>query len=374
VVLLRGAAVNPWELRAWGQLADRFDVSVLVPTNNQYTDADVGVRVVPVDTVLGSLPSAVSRIGANRLDRYRDLRSYLGDADVVHSAEIGSWFGAQAAGLRGELGFRLVSTVWETLPFLGAYRGAVGRRRRSATLPHVDLFLPTTERARLALELEGVPSERVMVAPPGIDTERFASAHHVQPAEDGRLVLLTVARLVWEKGIQDVLRALAVLHREGRRETVLEIVGVGPDRDRLERYAQELKLGGAVRFRGALPYDELPGAYARASGLVLASLPVPSWDEQFGMVLAEAMAAGLPIVATRCGAISEVTGEPRGDGGVHLVAPGDWVALADAIREGPLREEQPWRYAHPAERLDRYSHTAAARRLAMAYDRVLNGV
>jgi len=371
VVILRGTAVNPWELRAWSAMADRFDVSVLVPRRNQYGAPNVGVPVVPVETALGALPAVVSRASANRIDHYRDLEKHLAGADIVHAAEIGSWFSAQAASLRDRLGFRLALTVWETLPFRGSYRGQIGRRRRVATLPKVDLFLPTTERARLSLELEGVNDAHTVVAPPGIDIARFAGARDIQPTAGGRPVLLTVARLVWEKGLQDVLRALSLVHRQGRSDVVLEIAGVGPDRELLESYAGELGLGDAVRFLGSVPYDELPDTYARASGLVLASLPVPSWDEQFGMVLAEAMAGGLPIVATRCGAIAEVVGEPAGDGGVGLVAPGDWVSLATALRSGPLRDGGPWRYDHDPARTARYSQDAAAGRLADAYDRLL---
>lgn len=371
VLILRGTAVNPWELRAWRSLEDRYDVSVLVPEGNGFESDEVGVRGVPVTTALDLLPDRVGRWAANRIDRYRGLAALVEDADIVHAAELNTWFSAQAAGLRPGRDFRLALTVWETLPFRAAYRSGIGRRRAAATAPHVDLFLPTTERAALALELEGVPRERMAVSPPGIDTERFGVARTRPPSAGGEHVVLSVARLVWEKGLQDVLRALALVHRAGRRDVVLEIVGTGPDRERLADYAGELGLGEHVRFSGALPYDELPQAYARASALVLASLPVPSWDEQFGMVLAEGMAGGLPIVATRCGAIEEVLGGERD--GVGLVAPGDWPALADALLSGPLREGASRRVVHDPAVVDRYSQAAAAERLAAAYDRVLGG-
>ena len=77
----------------------------------------------------------------------------------MHAAELGYWFSAQAARLRAELGFRLVLTVWETLPFADAYRNVRTRRYRRETLAAADLFLATTERARDALLLEGAPAE-----------------------------------------------------------------------------------------------------------------------------------------------------------------------------------------------------------------------
>jgi glycosyltransferase involved in cell wall biosynthesis len=108
----------------------------------------------------------------------------------------------------------------------------------------------------------------------------------------------------------------------------------------------------------------MPAMYARASAMVLASLPIRSWEEQFGMVLAEAMAAGLPVVATASGAIPEVV-----HGAAALVAPGDWMALARALADGPLRH--PGHRARPAGLLERLDAAAAADRLAGAYDRVL---
>ena len=109
------------------------------------------------------------------------------------------------------------------------------RRFREQVLAETDLFLPATERAALALRLEGVPSERMVVCPPGIDTARFAAPSPQHPPTGHTIV--SPGRLVWEKGHQDVLRALALLHRGIVRtpagETVrprLLIVGAGPEK------------------------------------------------------------------------------------------------------------------------------------------------
>ena len=130
----------------------------------------------------------------------------------MHAAEIGTWFSAQAAKLKRELGFRLVLTVWETIAWRDAYRWPRERGYRRAVLPQVDLCLATTERARDALLLEGVPAERVEVSPPGIDLARFAAAARRRAAG----YVLSAGRLVWEKGHQDVLRAFAMLREDAR--------------------------------------------------------------------------------------------------------------------------------------------------------------
>jgi glycosyltransferase involved in cell wall biosynthesis len=122
----------------------------------------------------------------------------------------------------------------------------------------------------------------------------------------------------------------------------------------------------------------MAAVFASASCMVLASLPsataqlhpfdVPRvfWEEQFGMVLAEAMAAGLDILASASGAIPEVL---QGQG--TLFAPGDWPTLAQRLADGPLRRPPGERVRYPDGLVHGYSTAAMAGRLAIAYDRVL---
>jgi glycosyltransferase involved in cell wall biosynthesis len=110
----------------------------------------------------------------------------------------------------------------------------------------------------------------------------------------------------------------------------------------------------------------MPELYGQASCFVLASLPTMHWEEQFGMVLAEAMAAHVPVVAAASGAIPEVVAESG-----TLFGAGDWRGLADALERGPLAAAPGARRAPEPERLARFSSAAAAERLRAAYDRLL---
>jgi glycosyltransferase involved in cell wall biosynthesis len=350
VVLLRGHNVNPWELRSWERLAGRFDVRVLVTRSNRFDLSSLDVRCEPIRALRDFVRSDMGVKGPG--DRYLGLERSLAGADVVHSAELGVWFSHQPAMLREKLGFRLVLTMWETIPFRATYRAFRGRAYREATIPRVDLFLAATERARECLLLEDVPAERIVVCPPGVD---FAGTR----GEPERLVV-SPGRLVWEKGHQDVLRALAALRRglvQGEPPRLL-IVGSGPEEARLRRYAEDLGVGDLVELRGDVPYEQMPAVFARAACVVLASLPPPLWEEQFGMVRAEAMSTDVPVVASESGAIPEVVG----DSGV-LFRPGDWLGLARALA-GPLPAPDP-------ALAGRYSAEAAAERSAAAYERVL---
>lgn len=356
VVLLRGHGVTPWELRPWELLADEFDVVCLVTNRNRFSRESLALPVERIRTVRDVLPRGrfgdLAVLGPG--DRYLSLKERLVDADIVHSLELGVPWSGQPAALRRKLGFRLVLTVWETIPLLDAYRHFRGRAYRRAAIKETDLFLATTERARDTLVLEGVDRARIEVCPPGIDVEWFAALER-RPE-----VVVSAGRLVWEKGHQDVLRALAAI-RGGVVEGIapkLLVVGSGPERERLWRHARDLGVADLLEIT-SLSYEAMPSVYARASALVLASLPTPLWEEQFGMVLAEAMAAGVPVLAAESGAIPQVV---RGNG--TLFPPGDWVALARLLAKPSLPTAPP-------ELVAEYSIAAAAERLARAYLRVL---
>lgn len=370
VVVLRGHQANPWELRPWTLLADRFDVVVPRPERGDGFDTStLPLQRVPARTLRDTLPKGrvgdlLARVPG---DRYLGLEDVLRGADVVHTQELGYWYSAQAARLKDRLGYRLVANVWETLPFAGAYRNVRTRPYREAVLRSTDLFLPATERARDALLVEGADAERLVVCPPGVDTARFRPAG---PTAAGEPVVLSAGRLVWEKGHQDLLRAVALLARRGAPVLPrVVIVGSGPDEARLRTYAAELGLADRTEFRAFVPYERMPETYAEASALWLGSMPIWSWEEQFGMVLAEAHAAGLPIVTTTSGAIPEVAGPTA-----TYVAPGDWVGLADALATGVLTpgDCRPHEVRDPGRVRD-FSIEAAAARLGAAYDRVLAG-
>jgi glycosyltransferase involved in cell wall biosynthesis len=384
VLVVRGHLVNPWELRSWALLPERFEVTCLVTGSNAFETGSVPLRQVRVRALRDLFPRG--RLGDVAMgvvrDRYLRADQELAWADVVHAAELSFWFAAEMARHKAEHGYKLVLTVWETIPFLSTYRNRFARVYRRQTLESADLFLAATERAREGLMLEGVDPERIEVCYPGIDVERFAQAVGSERPPDEH-VIISPGRLVWEKGHQDVMRAVAAIRRglvsapAGARPRLL-LVGSGPEEARLRVYADELGIGDLVEFSSA-PYDSMPALYARASCMVLASLATASggywlgdrprffWEEQFGMVLAEAMAAGLPILASQSGAIPEVAGESA-----SYFLPGDWMELARLLAGGPLSRPPSTHVDHPPDRVSRYSTQAMAERLVSAYDRVLS--
>jgi glycosyltransferase involved in cell wall biosynthesis len=186
-----------------------------------------------------------------------------------------------------------------------------------------DAVIAISDYARGRLRAIGAPSEtRIEVIHCGVDIREYDR----RPAQRDRtaaLRLLTVARLEQRKGIETLLRAIA---RLAERETRvgLTIVGDGPDRDRLVSRAAELGVEGIVTMAGAVAEDEVTGFYGRADAFCL-----PSSAEGVPIVLMEAMASSLPVVATAIAGVRELVD----DGVSGLVVPaGDEVALADSLQ------------------------------------------
>jgi glycosyltransferase involved in cell wall biosynthesis len=139
-------------------------------------------------------------------------------------------------------------------------------------------------------------------------------------AQDGGLVILCMARLAADKGLEYLIEAATTLPRTGRRLQIV-IAGDGPARDRLEQLAVNLKVTDRVKFLG---FREDVGDLLAASDLVV----LPSLREGLSISLLESMAAGKPIIATSIGSQREVASRAEM---AELVRPASAPALSEAI-------------------------------------------
>lgn len=231
--------------------------------------------------------------------------------------------------------------------FMHDEAASAARRAKQRAVELSGAWAPEVEVAvsNLVLELlrRRPHAKRLVRIYNGVDLDAFRPA---EPRAGDAPTFGWAGRLVAGKGVDDLLRAFAEVRRTGAK---LRIAGDGPARPELERLSASLDLNGAVSFEG--PLTSVAPFWRDCD---VAAMPSNQWVESFGMAAVEAMACGLPVVATRSGALPEVVEDGRTGA---LCARGDVSALAAAFE----------RYATDSE-LRREHGRAARERCAAHFD------
>jgi glycosyltransferase involved in cell wall biosynthesis len=252
------------------------------------------------------------------------------DIDLVHSHGYKADIYAYLATRRIRLPLLATSHLWTRqtaavrfYEFLDAH-----------VLRSFDAIIAVSDRIATELRQAGVPAGKITVIDNGIDLTPFRSAVPVLASElnkgDG-LLIGTAGRLVAQKGLTFFLTAAQQVLEEFPN-LQFAIFGDGPDRGKLEQMAKDLRIENKVWFAGTR--NDMPNVYASLDVFALASI-----DEGLPMALLEAMASGVPVVATEVGAVPKVIMPGRTG---MLVRPGDPRELAQALaclaRDPALRE------------------------------------
>jgi len=201
------------------------------------------------------------------------------------------------------------------------------------------------------------------IIPNGVDIGHFASAQPLPEYQDGKLNILFVGRPERRKGIDHLLPAYARVQAK-RSDTRLIVVGAGKF-DRYRRMARSLKLRD-VEFRGYVSHEELP-RFHRSAHVFCA--PNTGYESQ-GIVLLEAMAASLPLVASNIEGFAAVL--THGVEGL-LVLPGDEAGLASALLELLEAPETRARMAEQGRRrVEEFRWDRVAQQILSYYERLLH--
>jgi glycosyltransferase involved in cell wall biosynthesis len=294
-------------------LADRHEVSVVTTTHGapgvprRVREGDVGVRrhrsVTVAHTALapGMLGSLL------RIPRGSVVHLHCSQAVVPELV----WLAARLRGTRYLVHFHMdVGTSGPLGRLLPAYKKHFfGRVLRGAAA----VIVLIDSQVQFMSEFYGVDPQRIHVVPNGVAPEYYLPP---RTPEAGTLRLLYVGRLGAQKNVARLLDAMSLVTEPVR----LRIVGDGELRAGLEAQAARLELGDRVEFCGRLHGADLVDAYADAQAFVL-----PSDREGMPLVVMEAMAAGLPVIATAVQGTIELVD------GVGLLAEPDPEALAAAI-------------------------------------------
>lgn len=303
-----------------------------------------------VQRAFDSLSSAVRLLGTGRnpLDMVdtrahgpsvRNLRGLMAASRLARQEPLGSFDVVHAHfGKNGVLAMQLIDAGLLNGPIVVSFHGqdVTAYSQRFGDDVYDSLFqraafltAPSGHAANRLIDL-GAEEDKIVVMPYAFDSGAFRYRARKAPADES-LNLLTVGRLVEKKGTEYALKAVASLEQENSVQVHLEVVGDGPLRDQLENLSKQLGVSDVVSFSGAVPPAEMPAAFDRADVFVLPSITASDGDhEGRPVVLLEAQASGLPVVATRHGGIPE--GVLEGESAI-LVDERNPDQLAAAVRQ-----------------------------------------
>ncbi|QYZ80373.1 glycosyltransferase family 1 protein [Methanofollis formosanus] len=168
-------------------------------------------------------------------------------------------------------------------------------------IKNADVAIALTSNMKEAMK--NIYNRNMAVVPNGIELEGYIDKSPMQKVKCREKIVLFVGRLHPIKGVRYLLLAMQILHEE-MPDTRLILVGDGEERNYLEELTDRLEMRGWVDFVGKVPHQRIPDYMCKADIFVL-----PSLSESFGIVNIEAMAFGLPVVATRVGGLPDIIEE-----------------------------------------------------------------
>ncbi len=337
VAMLRGPFLNSFEMQSYELVKDEFDITAFTPHKTYFDTSKVDLKKetlwcpiaakVPFERPRRKWQTLKDQLTGNT-HSFCGLVDRLTGFDIYHIMDQAFCFSYEAALAKRKYGGKLVVTEYENIPHLNE-RKFMESRIKKAVKEQADLFLAISQGARQALIEEGVPDRKIHSFSGAVKVDVFKPGK-ADPAlrkslgiPAGAFVVLYVGRLAESKGTFTLLEAAK---RLATIDPSFYFVLAGKDEEGVAKWIEKNKLGSSVRLAGFVPYTQMPDYYRQADVFVLPSLPTKGWIEQFGYVLAEAMASGVAAVGSDCGAIPEVIGRPD-----RVFPPGSVEGLASVL-------------------------------------------
>lgn len=353
IAIVRGENLNEFEMQNFEPLKKRHDITAYTTYNHKFEIDRINTPIKKLHsleefTQYIPLPlrycfdGVFYKLGYN--SHMIGLERELKDKDIAHVAETFNGYTYQAVKTKKKQRIKVVVTVLENIPFNSLLPRFLDiDKLRNSVRENADAFIAITKRAQESLLLEGVEREKIHAIPLGVDLNRFkprkadGTLLNELRLNENDFVILFIGRLIWEKGIYDLLYAIKMIHRDRELDNISIkslYVGNGLDRKNIAKTIRNLGISKNVKLIGTIPYHEIPKLYNIADIFVLPSIPTRGWQEQFGRVLVEAMASGVAVISTMSGSISEVVN----DAGI-LIQPNDPLSLYYQIKKLILNRE-----------------------------------
>lgn len=271
------------------------------------------------------------------LRAWRELRAIAG-LDIVHAPEYFSTGVLSLLPLDARLVLTVPGNIYERIAHGNPYDAVTTQAYKITSrlsARRCSAVIAISEEMAVWWTRTGVPPQRLHLLPLGVDRELFhprEDARQSLQMEDDSFVLVYAGRLSPEKGIHDLLNAVAQLSADERQRLRLHLFGTGPQEERLLTQSRQLNLTDTVIWHGWAAPSTLALYYSAADAVVL-----PSYSEGMPRVMPEAMASGTLFIGTN---ISGVRDHVIDGNNGFLVQPGDVSSLADRLRQAMTDPDQ----------------------------------
>lgn len=372
IAIIRGKFLADYDIASFEVLSGKYDFTAFGSKTSTKTEFKFPtVRLFsPMD--IPNFPYKIPILNRLFVDAHYliGLESSLKGFDIAHCAETYFHFTRQALNAKRKGNVKkVIITVLENIPFNN--EGIWGRKKfKKRTLSEADYFIAATFDAKLALIKEGADEEKISVIGLSVDTSMFfPDKNYISKQKTSKDInILFVGRIEKFKGVFDVVASFnQVVKKFPDKKISLTLVGKGSEENQLLNKIREYGLDNKVLLKN-VKYGNIPDQYRKADIFVGPSKEDKYWKEQFGMVFAEAMASGLPVITSASGSIKEVVGKDA-----FLVKPGNVgeiiKCLSDLIENSAKRIEYSKKSRKRAEKY--LSNKVAADKLDVVYKKLL---
>lgn len=228
------------------------------------------------------------------------LRDYIksyGKPDVIH-AHVALSTGEASMLVKKKYDIPYLITEHSTYVMRGEYSL---EKEAILKLVYKQSVRPIAVGEKLKQVVEKLGEQKVLVVPNVVDTSRFKKSKSRDPYK-----MININTLAKKKRVDDLIKSFGIVQRKFNNAE-LHIVGDGPERSNLEKLTEKLQLSKNVVFHGSIPHGEI-NSLIEGKGILVSA----SEYETFGVTLIEAMAKGLPVVATRCGGPEDFVNKENG--------------------------------------------------------------
>lgn len=316
IAIVRGKFLNKFEMQSFEPLHKKFDITAfgsLTPFQDKFAFPTKRL-LSPMD--LPEFPLKMPIVNRMFVDAHYlfGLEKKLKGFDIAHSAETYYHYTQQClnAKQKGDVK-KVVVTVLENIPFNN--EGIWGRKAfKQRARNEADVLIALTKSAKDALIAEGADEKKIRIIGSGINTERFSPSKRLNKEfvrKNTEIKILFVGRLEKYKGVFEIVCAFHELLKDRSLDSYsfhLTMVGEGSEKQALLDLEKKLKIASKIRHTVA-PYDQIHKIYQDADIFVAPSFDTRTWTEQYGYMLLEAQATGLPIITTDAGSIKEVVSD-----------------------------------------------------------------